>query len=356
MTLEEFSKISLKNRTFCELAANIFRAPFSILGYILVHFNYQDEKDELSDSAPQTIVRHLIYNHECRTCKATKFSIAGQCVCFVAKREELEVLNLESMHQANKDKNKDTLPSNLRADVLLPSSETWMIVLDLLIRLRQFGLAKFRLPMTMRRATATNDEDIENNLGQWYFRTKEKQLEAVKTVLQLVKKVLTNEDKLVTVISPAYVVGQLHGNFKECMSLSAILWRHVPFLTPASGVILGNFVSGPYGLEVTLYLLCLKILAPKRVVVLRGIEEVRVTQKKKESTFQEQCNKLDPAIWEMINEVFDRLPVSCVVDEKIFCTSSGYPIDIRVDVPCFKYIVPNVLSNPLELEPILQIL
>jgi hypothetical protein len=86
------------------------------------------------------------------------------------------------------------------------------------------------------------------------------------------------------------------------------------------------------GLECTLYIFALKLLSSKKFVVLRGNHEFRDLQIKysyKKECVQKYGDTLGPKIWEMTNRVFDKLPLSAVIDDAIYCAHGGIPTSTR---------------------------
>lgn len=143
-----------------------------------------------------------------------------------------------------------------------------------------------------------------------------------------IDSLLDEEDKCARVVSPCYIIGDIHGNLEDLLTLEKSIWKRIPCVG-ANYVFLGDYVDrGQWGFECALYLMSFKTLAPNKVTMLRGNHEVRSLQKyysyKKELEFK-YGEELGLKVWEVTNKIFDKLPVAAVVDDAIFCAHGGIP-------------------------------
>lgn len=174
-------------------------------------------------------------------------------------------------------------------------------------------------------------------------------------VLSEIKAVFKSEERMVSIASPLYVFGDIHGNLHDLKYYERELWPNGPHRAKCSFLFLGDLVDrGHHSLEVIFYLFCCKLMSRKNAFVLiRGNHELRAIQQA--FTFHRECiEKLGPSIgaqiWTAINKCFDHMPVAALIDNHIFCCHGGIPINANSikDV----YSVPCPLVDPENQSPL----
>lgn len=93
--------------------------------------------------------------------------------------------------------------------------------------------------------------------------------------------------------------------------------------TDINYLFLGDYVDrGIYGVECMILLMTIKINFPKNVILLRGNHESR--NMTENFTFREEViNHYDIDMYNIFMELFDSMPISCIVDNKYFGMHGG---------------------------------
>ena len=169
-----------------------------------------------------------------------------------------------------------------------------------------------------------------------------KSYEEIVMLCSQAEAIFRNEPRVIKVNSPCFVIGDIHGNIRDLMLYENLLWKAGPNCTAASYLFLGDYVDrGDYSVEVIIYLLACKILAPEKYLLLRGNHEVRTIQLM--FTFKTECEekfgeKLGAQIWEIFNNVFDVMPICAIIDQAIYCAHGGIPTTTKIEelfkIPC----------------------
>lgn len=203
----------------------------------------------------------------------------------------------------------------------------------------------------------------------------------IRIVFDMVK---TENASFLHLKSPAYVFGDIHGNYRSLRRFFKILNSHGKFVYhkdhksisckgcnsnekdchfTSSGadegdendicLFLGDYVDrGYFSVEVISFLFAMKILFPKRIIFLRGnhesadINTVVVSY----DCFQNSCVRLygedyGSFVKNSIQWVFNFLPFAASIDNQIFCVHGGLPRLLSIDPECD--IVEKISSIPL---------
>jgi len=190
-------------------------------------------------------------------------------------------------------------------------------------------------------------------------------------VCDYVTSVFEPEPRCVFLQSPCYVFGDIHGNLEDLHFFSDNVWKLGMDITAGSFLFLGDYVDrGRSGIECVAYLFALKALYPHKIFLLRGNHEVRDVNGWEEhygdKSFIYQCKErfgaaVGETVWEKVNCVFDRLPLSGVIDHDIFCIHGGIPrqisrreseIEAIMKVPKVATVMP---AGPTESENVQQV-
>ena len=142
---------------------------------------------------------------------------------------------------------------------------------------------------------------------------------------QVVKPLLMKDSTLIELEGPITVIGDIHGQFDDLLRWFEILDR------PPGGklLFLGDYVDrGDNSLGVWCLLMCLKILYPDYVYLLRGNHEI-VRISKIYGFYDECCETVGEDVWYALTDVFAYLPIAALVNGNIFCVHGGISPDLE---------------------------
>eukprot|EP01017_Pseudomicrothorax_dubius_P006439 TRINITY_DN1182_c0_g4_i1.p1 TRINITY_DN1182_c0_g4~~TRINITY_DN1182_c0_g4_i1.p1 ORF type:complete len:314 (-),score=62.43 TRINITY_DN1182_c0_g4_i1:118-1059(-) len=142
----------------------------------------------------------------------------------------------------------------------------------------------------------------------------------VKNVCDKAKEILASESNVQLVRAPVTICGDIHGQFHDLMELFKIGGR----LPDTNYLFLGDYVDrGYYSVETVTLLLTLKVRYRERLTILRGNHESRqITQV---YGFYDECYRKygNANVWKYLTDLFDFLPLTAIVENKIFCLHGG---------------------------------
>jgi len=142
----------------------------------------------------------------------------------------------------------------------------------------------------------------------------------VKALCDKAREILMQESNVQPVRCPVTVCGDIHGQFHDLMELFRIGGA-----TPSTNYLfMGDYVDrGYYSVETVSLLVALKLRFKDRVTILRGNHESRqITQV---YGFYDECLRKygNANVWKYFTELFDYLPVTALIENKIFCLHGG---------------------------------
>ncbi|TMW57397.1 hypothetical protein Poli38472_003322 [Pythium oligandrum] len=168
-----------------------------------------------------------------------------------------------------------------------------------------------------------------------------------------------NEARCLTLASPAYVFGDIHGNLTDLQFFADSIWRFGFGLTAGSFLFLGDYVDrGNSSLECVAYLFAHKLLHPHKVFLLRGNHETRAVNGLEahygSGSFLTQCRQRfghdeGYIVWHQINHAFDRLPLAATIDQSVFCVHGGIPRSVSTTEKPLETILRLPSTAPMDL-------
>ncbi|KAH9359836.1 hypothetical protein HPB48_002435 [Haemaphysalis longicornis] len=148
----------------------------------------------------------------------------------------------------------------------------------------------------------------------------------VKSLCAKASQVLAAESNLPGVRAPVTVCGDIHGQYLDLLELFKV-GGELPW---TNYVFMGDYVDrGKQSVETFLLLLALKVRYPDRITLIRGNHESR--QLTQVFGFYDECFRKygSLAVWRYFTTVFDFLPLSALVDGRVFCVHGGLSPEIQ---------------------------
>uniref|UniRef100_A0A7E4V0Q1 Serine/threonine-protein phosphatase n=1 Tax=Panagrellus redivivus TaxID=6233 RepID=A0A7E4V0Q1_PANRE len=152
------------------------------------------------------------------------------------------------------------------------------------------------------------------------------------------REVFWQQPSLIEVATPCVVLGDIHGQFEDMLSL----FDMNGYPPNTRYVFLGDYVDrGPFSVEVVMLLFAYKVLYPNEICLLRGNHESRPVNM--QYGFFVECKKrfLDRAVYEHFQFAFYCMPFCARVDKRILCMHGGISEDLtdfkqldKIERPC----------------------
>uniref|UniRef100_A0A0M3I154 Serine/threonine-protein phosphatase n=1 Tax=Ascaris lumbricoides TaxID=6252 RepID=A0A0M3I154_ASCLU len=144
------------------------------------------------------------------------------------------------------------------------------------------------------------------------------------------RELFLSESALLLINPPIYILGDLHGQFTDLVTMLSKLG-----MPPRCRYLfLGDYVDrGNWSLETVSLLMAYKLRYPQQIFMLRGNHETRAVNRV--YGFFEECTKRFPErgegtiLWTLYQHVFNCLPLAAVVGERIFAAHGGISEDLK---------------------------
>mmetsp|Transcript_15760 Transcript_15760/g.22412 ORF Transcript_15760/g.22412 Transcript_15760/m.22412 type:complete len:566 (-) Transcript_15760:114-1811(-) len=141
----------------------------------------------------------------------------------------------------------------------------------------------------------------------------------IRLICQCIRPVLLSQPMLLELEAPLKICGDVHGQFTDLLRL----FEYGGFPPASNYLFLGDYVDrGKQSLETICLLFCYKIQYPENFFILRGNHESAGINRI--YGFYDECKRrYSIKLWKIFSDVFNCLPVSALVDEKILCMHGG---------------------------------
>lgn len=305
ITYEQFMQSTYSDLNcswIAELTDTLFRSSISSIDVASVKFNYKIKPELSSTLTAMTLANN--YDEPCEQCKLIKFNMCAHGIKIDGSGSILGIIkfNLGSLY-------KDT---PFTQELSVTELEFNMINTEL-NRISQIAIEILNLSneeLAIHRKS--NEQMIINNIRQ---------------IIKMAKNIIKVEPIIIYCESPCMIISEIWSNLYNLHKLMSSFTRMSPFVNQMNCIFLGNYIDPDscFGIECFIYLLCYKILMPKRIYLLRGSNELRKRISNR-SLFRKDCTDcFNVDIFNDILDLFDLLPIVAVVDHRLFLSKSGIP-------------------------------
>lgn len=163
-------------------------------------------------------------------------------------------------------------------------------------------------------------EEIDKWIHKLHTQCQPLTISEIHTLCERARPILAAAPNVTPVQLPVTVCGDIHGQFHDLIEL----FRIAGPLPTTNYLFLGDYVDrGYYSVETVSLLVAAKLRYPDRITILRGNHESRqITQV---YGFYDEClRKYGTAeAWRLFTDLFDYLPLTALIDNKVFCLHGG---------------------------------
>ena len=143
-------------------------------------------------------------------------------------------------------------------------------------------------------------------------------------LLLKLKEVLYMESNVLELSSPINICGDIHGQLYDLFELFKTAGNGNEGIGSQKFLFLGDYVDrGRYSIETFAYLAAHKLKYPNQFFLLRGNHECRQVNQMY-GFYQESVHYFGHSgIWDLMNDVFDLLPMAALIDNDAFAVHGG---------------------------------
>lgn len=146
----------------------------------------------------------------------------------------------------------------------------------------------------------------------------------IHVVLETVREIFMSQPMLLEIRPPVRVCGDTHGQYYDLLRI----FEKCGFPPYSNYLFLGDYVDrGKHSVENIILLYCYKIVYRENFFLLRGNHEC-ASINKMYGFFDDVKRRYNIKLFKAFTDVFNTMPVCCVISEKIICMHGGLSPDL----------------------------
>lgn len=147
----------------------------------------------------------------------------------------------------------------------------------------------------------------------------------IKYLIEKSTSIVKDQKMLLELEAPIKVCGDIHGQYYDLLRI----FEHCGLPGEHNYLFLGDYVDrGKQSLETISLLMAFKIKYPNKIFLLRGNHESSITNRI--YGFYDECRRrYNVRLWKAFTDLFNYLPVSALIDDRIFCMHGGLSPDLK---------------------------